>query len=104
VSLEDAPLPNTKKEKARRKRKHGVSGGRQRKNKMDDDERPTGGQSFEEVPVASDFSSDSDAAAEAMAIGAQFLRKRSREDVIDAGYNRTRRLFVEILINLSSCL
>lgn len=83
--MEDAALPNPKKDK-RRKRAHKKTKGHR---KGDDEENgATGGQTFEEVPLAEEYSSDSDAAAEALAIGAQFLRKRSRDDVLDAAYNR----------------
>lgn len=47
-----------------------------------------GEDSFEEVPVQEDFSSDSDAQAETLAMGQLMLRKRSKNKVLDDSYNR----------------
>ena len=48
---------------------------------IDDDE-------FTTVPLDGAYSSDDDAVAERLALGTQMLQKRSREHIIDSGYNR----------------
>jgi AdoMet-dependent rRNA methyltransferase SPB1 len=94
AEVEEMPLPNTKKEKSRKRRrrqtrKGGDADGKESSYHDAEDKK----QSFEEVPVASDYSSDSDAVAEALAIGKQFLKKRNKEDIIDSAYNRACFLF-----------
>ncbi len=46
------------------------------------------GDAFEEVALEDDWSSDSDARAEALAMGSMMIRKKSREKLINDGYNR----------------
>ena len=94
------PITGTTKDKTRRRRRRASAKGGDRNgngsgtgNGKDDDDA-VGKQTFEEVPVAdSDYSSDSDAVAEALAIGKQFLKKRNKDDIIDAAYNRTLSFF-----------
>eukprot|EP00466_Bigelowiella_natans_P016139 jgi/Bigna1/74852/fgenesh1_pg.31_\ len=52
---------------------------------VDDDDDDSG---FEEVALEEEWSSDSDARAEALAMGALMLRKRSRNKMINDAYNR----------------
>lgn len=53
----------------------------------DDEEQAKEKGDFEVVP-ASDYSSDSDAQAERMALGTMMLRKRKKSEIIEGAYNR----------------
>eukprot|EP01083_Nonionella_stella_P199810 732389_1 len=50
---------------------------------------------FEVVPLEEDFSSDSDAAAEVLAMGKAMLRKRRREEIVNASFNRPIKKIAE---------
>lgn len=59
-----------------------------KKGAFDDEDDKEKESTFEEVPMESDYSSDSDAQAEVMAMGQLMLRKRSKNDLINSSYNR----------------
>ncbi len=79
---EPAPIKKEKSERDLRKEKK-----RKQRERLEAEGKVHNG-GFEEVPAEFDEGMDSDAIAETIAIGKMMLRKKNREQLIDASYNR----------------